>query len=157
MTTKGWTLTDLATLKFPNPNTPVNYANKKSEFSFLNDFGLPSGWDYAHRKIAGDFDCYETPRRTTYDKNNLFTGKLGVITSFNIISDRFIQPVARKSKYVYALTKGTDNRGRHIVQAYLWERDNPGKTYWYKFRSARQAHTHLKRFGAAKRTRSDNA
>lgn len=155
----GWALTAASHIKIPNPRTKINYAGKRGAIYFVEDWSLPPGWDYAHRKTADDFDVYESVPRPVYKGHHvegLLTGKIGTITHYNIISDGFLEIAPRKSKYVYALTKGKDNKGHHIVQAYLWERDNPGKTYWYKFRSARLAHVHLKKYDAAKRTGKDS-
>lgn len=151
----GWVLSDVPTIVIPNPRTKVNYAGKRG-VHFVDDWSLPPGWDYAHRRIDNTTDVYETPARAVYDNNiSVLTGKIGTITHCTIICDVFTRKQPRKSKYIYALTKGKDNKGRHIVQAYLWERENPGKTYWYKFRSARLAHVHMKRYDTAKRTGKD--
>ena len=147
---RGWVLGDMETIKLPIRKT--DYAGKRGRLDFSFDLGLPSGWYYTQRKIADDTYAYATPARAVYDNSkSLLTGRIGTITWYTLSTDRLIEPVVRQSKYVYALTKGKDDKGHHIVQAYLWERDNPSKTYWYNFRSARLAHVHMKKYDTAKR------
>ena len=165
-----WELREPHTITLVNPRTKINYAggrNQRYGFDFDEDHasGLPDGWDYASNSrsrkiIPGELVKLWFPPKyeshTVEGSDTLYTGSIGHIVGMTLHTDIFIRlPEKRKSKFVYALTEGKDNKGHHIVQAYLWERDNPGRTYWYKFRSARLAHKHLKMYDAAKRTWSD--
>jgi hypothetical protein len=163
---RGWTLKESLHMQIPNPNSKINYAGKRGapfcvDIEGEHEWNLPSGWDYAStgrgKLKPGQAIQMWKPRYVSHRiEDTLLTGTIGHVTGINLVTDVFRNDLPpRKSQFVYALTKGKDNRGHHIVQAYLWERDNPERTYWYKFRSARLAHKHLKKYDAAKRTWSD--
>lgn len=82
----------------------------------------------------------------------LLTGHIGTLTGMTIHTDVYIPNYKPVSKYVYQLV-----HERNKVRVYVWERMPDAEikdttTYWYEYRSAREARVDMKRYKIGRRT-----
>lgn len=72
------------------------------------------------------------------------TGRIGTLVGVNLVTDAFTRK-KRVPDYVYHLTKRVRNKNGHFRVLVLVWKPGDNTEYWFKFRSARNAHDAFKR------------
>jgi hypothetical protein len=155
----GWNIADPF---MPSPELLAKWAelaNKPRELPRMKRgdgfYTMPKSypWGLPARKceVCNETDGCVTVEPVPVDGELALTGSIGYIQDVTIITDVFVPNYKYQTKHIYSLVH---KRGK--VMIYVWER-NPApdakevSTYWYEYRSAREARVDMKRYGIGRR------
>lgn len=147
---KGWVLSELESVRTAQKQNDDLPRMKKGSGLYTMPMNYP--WDLPARKCeAHGSGAAQTIEPVPVDTAPLFTGSIGTITHFTMHCDVFQPNPKYQTKYIYSLVH---RRGK--VMVYVWHRnpDSESKTnttYWYEYRSAREARVDMKKHGIGRR------
>jgi hypothetical protein len=145
---KGWVLSELENVRCTEQRNELPRM-KKGGGIYTMPMDYP--WSLPARPCEAHYGtgAAETVEPVPVDTAPLLTGSIGTLTGISIICDVYQPNPKYQTKYIYSLVH---RRGK--VMVYVWERnpkDNTSTTYWYEYRSAREARVDMKKHGIGRR------
>ena len=146
----GWILSELESVRSSEKKSDLPRMKKGSG---LYSMPMDYPWSLPARKcdVMRRGGASETVEPVPVDTAPLLTGSIGTLHGVSIICDVYQPNPKYQTKYIYSLVH---RRGK--VMVYVWHRnpdsaDKTNTTYWYEYRSAREARVDMKKHGIGRR------